>query len=139
MLRAQEFVLQLRHLLLGSVDYRAPAIAEPQINRSAMNLRTPAQLAIQPLPQRRGRDAEFLEQRSRHAIGLVEERCQEMFVADLLMVVLPGDILRRLQRLLHLLGEFLWSHTFSSTRQIAPAQRSSSRNQGRARSRDAAR
>jgi hypothetical protein len=55
-------------------------------------------------------DADFLQQRLSDAIALIEQRRQEMLVADFLMIELRSDILRRLERFLHLLGELVDPH-----------------------------
>ena len=114
MLGAEEFVLQLRHLLFGRIDRRAQVIADPQIVTAALDLRPPLELLRSTaVPQIRDRDAHLLEQRPRHAFGLVEQREQEMLVRDFLLIELRSDILRRLQRFLHLLGKFIRSHVSS--------------------------
>ncbi len=120
MLGAEEFVLQLRHLLFARVDRRAQLIPDPHIGRS-MDLRAPLQLRFQAAPQIRRSHANLLEQRSGHAIDLVEQRDQEMFVRDFLLIVLRRNVLRRLQRLLHFLGKFVRSHVRCSNRTVAPA------------------
>ncbi len=86
-----------------------------------MDLRAPLQLRFQAAPQIRRSHANLLEQRPGHAIDLVEQRDQEMFVRDFLLIMLRGNVLRRLQRFLHLLSEFVRSHVRCSDRTVAPA------------------
>ena len=113
MFGAEEFILQLRHLFLGGIDRRPQLVADPLIVAAALDLRTPLQLLVQVASQIRDRHAHLLQQRPRHPIRLVEEREQEMLVRDFLLIELRRDILRRLQRFLHLLRKFIRSHTSS--------------------------
>jgi hypothetical protein len=115
MLGAQELVLQLRHFAFRSVEGGAQAIAHAQISRGTVHFRPAAELAIERLAQVRGGHAELLEQRTRNAFALVQQRHQEMFVTNFLVVVLAGNVLRRLQRFLHLLGKLIDSHVWVKT------------------------
>jgi len=52
---------------------------------------------------------------------LIEQRQQEMFVGDFLMVRLRSEVLRRLERFLHLLGELIDPHYLKITNAAARA------------------
>src|SRR6266446_4050944 len=110
MLGAGIFVFQLRHLLLGAVEHTAELIGESQIDSRAVHFRTPLELGGQSFPQSIRRHADFLEKRLCYSIALIEKRGQEMLVGNFLMIELRSDILRRLQRLLHLLRELIDAH-----------------------------
>jgi hypothetical protein len=110
MFGTEEFILQLHHLLLRRVDRRPQLVPNPLIVSAALDFRPPLQFLRQPRPQIRDRDSHLLQEWPRHPIGLVEQREQEMLIRYLLLIELRGDILRRLQRLLHFLGKFIWSH-----------------------------
>src|SRR3954470_15752497 len=79
-----------------------------------MDLRSPSHVGFELRTKVIDRDAELLEQWPSHPFGLVEQRGQEMIIRDLLMIVLRRYVLRRLQRLLHFLGELIDSHGRSS-------------------------
>jgi hypothetical protein len=49
---------------------------------------------------------------------------EKMFVRDLLLVILGGNLLRGLQRLLHFLGEFVDAHPTTLGNPATPATRS---------------
>lgn len=87
--------------------------------------REPIQFLLEAVAQALCRYAYFLEQRTRHAFSLVEQCREEMLVADLGVVVLRSEILRRLQRFLPFLGEFVRSQIRYPCRQFARARRSS--------------
>ncbi len=63
-------------------------------------------------------NANFFQKRPRHTVGLVQEREQKMLVSYFLLIELRSDILRRLQRLLHLLRKFIRSHSYK----LSPAR-----------------
>ena len=121
MLGAGVFVLQLRHLALGGVEDVAQIIRQPKIDRRASDFRKPIQLGQQPLTQPIRIDPDLLEQRLRDSIAVIKEREQEMFIRQFLMVRIRGQVLRRLQALLHFLGEALNPHT-SKYRTQLPVQ-----------------
>ena len=57
--------------------------------------------------QRGGAGSEFLQQRDRQPIGMLQEREEEMLVRDLRLVVPGGQVEGGVERLLHFLGEFI--------------------------------
>ena len=110
MLGARELVFQLRHLLLRAVEHAPEFIREAKIDSRAVNFRPTLEFARQSFAQTINRDADFLEQRLSYSVGLIEKRRKKMFIRNLLMIELRSDILRSLQRLLHLLCEPVDAH-----------------------------
>ena len=110
MFGAEEFIFQLRHFLFGGIDCRAQLVADALIITSALDLRTSLQFLGEATAQICNSHAHFFQQGPRHAIRLVEKREQEMLVRNLLLIELRRDILRCLQRLLHLLSKLIRSH-----------------------------
>ena len=111
MLRAQELVLQFRHLLFRAVEHAAQFVADADIDVSPCDARSPLDLAPQTVAQLVRRHAHFLEERRSHAFRLVEEREEEMLIRDLLLIEAGSEVLRGLDGLLHLLGKFIDAHT----------------------------
>ena len=109
-LRAGEFVLQLRHFLLGSVQHRPQLVSEAQLDAGALNLWALFQFRAQAVLQLIDGNARLLQQRTRHAIRLIEKSGKKMFIPDFLMIKLRCNILRSLQRLLHFLSEPVNAH-----------------------------
>src|SRR4030095_4757964 len=70
----------------------------------------PTEFFAQPIAQRPRCHTELLENRNRDSVRLIEKRDQKMFVINFLMMKRRCDIVRRLQRLLHLLSKFIRSH-----------------------------
>src|SRR6202011_2451593 len=103
MFGASVFVFQLRHLLFRAVEHAAELIRKTKIDSGTNNFGTALKLAGQSFAQPVRRHTDFLEQRLSDAIALIKQRRQKMLVTDLLMIELRSDILRRLQRFLHLL------------------------------------
>ena len=110
MLGAGVFVLQLRHLFLRAVEYAAEFVRQTKIDSRAVNFRTTLELGGQSFSQSIRRHTDFLEERLGDSIALIQKGRQKMFVRYFLMIELRSDILRRLQRLLHLLGEPVNAH-----------------------------
>jgi hypothetical protein len=72
-----------------------------------MHLRTTIQFVIKAAQNRIGLRSEFLQKWAHQAIGLLDERGQQMLAVDFLMIELLRNLLRRLQCLLSLDGEFV--------------------------------
>ena len=68
------------------------------------------QLSAQLLTQLIDICTNLLEERARYAFALVQESRKKMFVRDFRMISLRSEVLRRLQRLLHLLRVFVDAH-----------------------------
>ena len=115
MLGARIFIFQLRHFFLRAVEHAAELIGKPKIDSRAGDSRPAFELSGQSLAQSIRRNTDFLEQRLSDAVALVEERGQKMLVADFLMIKLRSDVLRGLERFLHLLGELVDAHNSQST------------------------
>ena len=111
MLRADEFVSQLRHLLLGRIQHVAQLVADHYLDRAAVDLRAAFQIGVQTRVQAPGRNAHFLEERTRYAISLIEQGNEKMLVRYLIVMRLRGKALRSLHRFLHLLREPVESHS----------------------------
>src|SRR5439155_25843985 len=90
--------------------HAAKFIGEPQVGRGAVNCWTPLQLRAQSFPQLIYICSNLLKERPRYALALVQERGKKMFVRDFRMISLRSEVLRRLQRLLHLLRVFVDAH-----------------------------
>ena len=110
MLGAGKFVLQLRHLLFCIVQHAAKFIGEPQIGGGAVNCWAALQLRAQALPQLIYICSDLLKEWRRYALALVQESGKKMFVRDLRVISPRSEVLRRLQRLLHLLRVFVDAH-----------------------------
>src|SRR5438045_567128 len=110
MFGAEEFILQFRHLLFRRVDRRPQFVRDPLIDIPALDLRSSLQLLRQASPQIRDRYSHLFQQRPGYTIGLVKQREQKMLVGNFLLTKLRRHFLGRLQRLLHLLGEFIRPH-----------------------------
>ena len=120
MLRADELVLQFRHLLFRAVEHTAQLVPETQIDIRPAYPRQFLQRAAQPLPQALRLHSHLLEQRPGNPFGLIEEREQEMFICDLLLPGLRRDVLCGLDRLLHFLREFVDAHGATYETPISP-------------------
>ena len=110
MLSAGEFILQFRHLLFCIVQHTAKFIGEPQIGGGPVNCRAALQFRAQSFPQLIYIRPKLLKQWARYALALVQESGKEMFVRDFRMIGSRSEVLRRLQRLLHLLRVFVDAH-----------------------------
>src|SRR5207302_1578161 len=102
-------------------EHAAKLIGEPKIDGRAVHFRAPLKFAGQSFTQAIRRHADFLEKRLRYSIALIEKRRQEMLVGNFLMIELRSDVLRRLQRFLHLLSELIDTHNFKIVNATAPA------------------
>src|SRR6202011_3211648 len=113
MLGAGEFIFELRHLLFCAVEHATEFIRKSKIDMRAGDSRPPFELGGQSFTQTVRGHANLLEQRLSDPVALIEKSRQKMFVGNFLMIELRSDILRRLQRLLHLLGELVDAHAFN--------------------------
>src|SRR5206468_5389890 len=68
------------------------------------------QLRTQPVAQLIYIRSDLLEKRPRYPLALVQKGGKKMFVGNVRMISLRSQILRSLQRLLHLLGVFIDAH-----------------------------
>jgi hypothetical protein len=59
-------------------------------------------------------DSDLLEQRSRYSLRLIEQGRKKMLIRNFLVIGLRSEILRRLERLLHFLREFIDAHASPS-------------------------
>jgi hypothetical protein len=75
-----------------------------------LNRRAPFEFAGQAFTQTSHRNTNLFEQRPRYSVALVQKRGEKMFVGNFLIIGLRSQILRRLQRLLHFLGELVDAH-----------------------------
>src|SRR2546423_11654611 len=123
MLRTHELVLQVRHFPFCAIEHAAQIIANAQVDAGASHSRPAFQFRAQAAAQSIYGHAEFLEQWPRHPFGLIEQREEKMFVRDLLLIEFRGDVLRSLERLLHFLREFIYSHTATLEGAAASANR----------------
>src|SRR5947199_8480670 len=110
MLRAGEFVLQLRHLLFSTVQDPSHFGRQPQIGGGALHFRATLQFRAQPLTQLIYIRPNLLKERLGDRLALVQKSGKKMLVRDFWMISLRGQILRALQRLLHLLCVFIDAH-----------------------------
>src|SRR6266705_3578830 len=117
MLSAGEFILQLRHLFLCVVEHAAKLVRQPQVGGSPMNFRTALQLRSQPLAQLIYVCSNLLKERPCYAFTLVQQSGKKMLICDFRMIGLRSQILRALQRLLHLLCVFVDAHTSTYERE----------------------
>src|SRR5438552_6135513 len=107
MLSAGEFIFELGHLLLGTVQHTAKFVGEPQIGSGAVNCWAALQLRAQAFPQLIYICSNLLKEWPRYALALVQKSRKKMFVRNFRMLSLRSEVLRRLQRLLHLLRVFV--------------------------------
>ena len=110
MLSAGKFIFELRHFLLGAVQHVAQLIRETQIGGAAVDFRATLQLRTKPFLQLIYICPNLLEERARYAFALVQKSGKKMLVRDFGMISLRREVLRRLQRLLHLLRVFVDAH-----------------------------
>ena len=76
-----------------------------------MDFRATLQFRAQPLTQLIYVRTNFFEKRPGYPLALVQKSGKKMFVGDVRMIGLRSQILRSLQRLLHLLRVFIDAHT----------------------------
>src|SRR5437588_5753425 len=119
MLGAGVFVFQLRHFLFRTVEHTAELVRKTKIDTGAGNSRATFELSGQSFTKLICLDADLFQQRLSDAVALIEQRGQKMLVGDFLMIELRSDILRRLQRFLHLLRKFIDAHPSNSERNWA--------------------
>jgi hypothetical protein len=110
MLSAGELIFELGHLLLGAVQHGAQLIRDPEIGSGAMNLRATLQVRAKSFLQLLNICPNLLEERASYSIALIQKSRKKMFVRDFGIVQLRGEILRRLQRLLHFLRVSVDAH-----------------------------
>ena len=110
MLGACIFIFQFRHLLLGAVQDAAEFVRKTQIDGCAVNFRTSLKFTGKAFTQTSHRHTNLFEQRPRYSIRLIEKHGKKMLVSDFLVIGLRSEILRRLQRFLHLLRELVDAH-----------------------------
>src|SRR6266403_1843881 len=110
MLSAREFILQLRHLLFGIVEYAAEFVRQAQVGGGTVDFRAALQLRAQPFTQLIYICSNLLKERPRYALALIQKSGEKMFVRDFRMISMRSEVLRRLQRLLHLLRVFVDAH-----------------------------
>ena len=113
MLGADKFVLQFRHLLFRAVEHTPEIAAETEIDIAPAHPWQFLQRGAELFLQRICPNTNFLEQRSRDSLCLVEEGEKEMLIRDLLLARFRGDILRSLHRLLHFLRELIDTHVLT--------------------------
>src|SRR5262245_5905452 len=116
MLDADELVLQLVGFALGVIEQLTEPRAHVRGSARARPayLRDSGELGIDARGERRGRDAGTLEQRRHQAVGLREERREQMLHVDRLVSAARRERLRLAQCLLRLMGELFWVHRFLS-------------------------
>src|SRR6266403_5022385 len=117
MLSAREFILQLRHLLFGIVEYAAEFVRQAQVGGGTVDFRAALQLRAQPFTQLIYVCSNLLKERPRYALTLVQKRGKKMLIRDFRMIGLRSQILRALQRLLHLLRVFVDAHALRYERE----------------------
>ena len=110
MLSTRILVLQLRHLLFRAIQHATQFVRQSQIDSRAVHLRTAIELRTQAVTQLIRVDSNFFEQRPCYSVGLIKESRKKMLVRDFLVIELRSEILRRLQRFLHFLREFVHAH-----------------------------
>lgn len=111
MLGANELVLELGHLFLRAVEDAAEIAPQALVDSGTGDAREFLNRGLESFLERRCRYAYFLEQRSTDSVALGEEREEEMFVRDFLLIQRCRCILRSLEGFLHFLGELVDAHT----------------------------
>src|SRR5205809_1993340 len=117
MLSAGKFILQLRHLFLCTVQDAAKLVRQAQVGSGAMDFRTALQLRAQLVTKLIYVCSNLLKKRPRYAFTLVQKRGEKMLIRDFRMIGLRSQVLRRLQRLLHLLRVFIDAHASTYERE----------------------
>src|SRR5207249_2212063 len=117
MLGAGKLILQLRHLFLRTVQDAAKLVRQAQVRSGAMDFRAALQLRAKLFTQLICVCAYLLKKRPRYALALVQKRGEKMLVRDFRMIGLGSQVLRRLQRLLHLLRVFIDAHASTYERE----------------------
>ena len=110
MLGAGKLILEFCHFFFRAVEHAAQLVGHAKINIRTGDLRLAIQLPQQSIAQLIRLNTDFLEQWSRDAVALIEKRQKEMLIRDFLLVGLRSEVLRPLERFLHLLGEFVDPH-----------------------------
>src|SRR5947199_6341562 len=110
MLSAGEFIFELGHLLFCIVQHVTKFIGEPQIGGGAVNCWAALQLRAQAFPQLIYICSNLLKEWPRDALALVQKSRKEMFVRNFRMISPRSEVLRSLERLLHLLRVFVNAH-----------------------------
>src|SRR5438046_2337095 len=110
MLCAGKLIFQFRHLLLGRIQNAAVFVRKTHISGGSVDFWATLQLRAQSVPQLIYICSNFLEERPRYALALIQESGKKMFIGNFRMVSLRSDVLRSLQRLLHLLCVFIDAH-----------------------------
>jgi|SRR5882762_4716325 len=110
MLGAGKFILQFRHFFLRRIENAAEFIRKTQISSGSVNFGTALQLRTQPVAQLIYIRSNLLKERSGYPLALIQKSGKKMFVGDVRMISLRSQILRSLQRFLHLLRVFIDAH-----------------------------
>ncbi len=118
MLGADELVLQPLGFGLGGLRDLSEARGERRL-RSAVGGGLFRQLGAQLVGHRLRLDAHLAQQRRDDAVGLFDERQQQMLGVDLGVVALLGEPLRREDRFLRLLGVLVQIHRLFRVRLYA--------------------
>ena len=108
-LHAGEFVFQHRHLALGTIEDCAEFLGDLGLGCATDFSEFGYRIAEAGFERGNG-DAEFFQERLGEAIGLLEEREQEMLGCDLGVVVFRGRLEGRIHGLAELDGKFFGSH-----------------------------
>jgi hypothetical protein len=114
MLGAQVFVAHFRHVLFGGFEHHHDIAAELRGDPGALNGRAPLELLLQPADDVIDRQSDLLEKRTRHPLGLLHKREQNVIVIEFRVPPLRGVVLGGLKGLLKFFGESIWSHTLTS-------------------------
>jgi hypothetical protein len=105
-------VLELLGLLGGLVQHVLQAPPHVDVGGGPAHLRLLIEGCLHLAGDRLGIHAQLPQQRTGHALLLLEEREQQVLGRDLLMVALISEIPRRAQRLLRLDGQLFESHSW---------------------------
>src|SRR6476661_4877240 len=103
MLGTNELVFEPGHLLLRAVEDATEIAPQALVDSGTGDAREFLNRGLQSFLKRRCRYADFFEQRSSDSVSLGEEREEEMFVRDFLLVQRCRRILRSLEGFLHFL------------------------------------
>ena len=104
------FVLELLRLAGRLLDEVLEPPADIDVRRGAADLRLRIQRLGHRLPDNGRVDAELAQDRARDAVGLVEQRGEDVFRRQLLVGAAGGQFVRRLQRFLGLDCQLVESH-----------------------------
>ncbi len=102
-------VLQLLRLFLGAVEQLREPVAHVGLG-AALHPGDAAQFVLEPRFDLLRVRPDLLEDRPRHAVGLVQEREEQVLDVDGLVLALAGLRLRLLQHFLGLHGQLVGSH-----------------------------